>query len=370
MIPFSKPDINRIDLKRVEKCIKSGWLTHGPNTKKFEKIFRDFTNSKFSTTVANCTSGLHLACIALGLKKGDEVIVPAQTHAATAHAAELTGAKVIFADVDPLNGNILFSEIKKKITKRTRCIIIVHMAGYPCDITNILKICKKKNIKLIEDCAHSLGTTYKKRHAGNFGICGVFSFYPTKQITTGEGGMLITNSKKLIDKIKVLKALGVNTPPELRKKQGIYDVTNLGLNYRMTDIQAALGVGQIIRYKKNLQKRKLNAKKYITNLKDIKNIKLQEFNSNNSYFIFQIFLKSKKIRNNILKKFKYNNIGASIHYATPVPHMSYYKKKYKILNNSFPNARAYADKSISLPVHSNLKGKMIEYISKIIKDNA
>ena len=128
------------------------------------------------------------------------------------------------------------------------------MAGYPCDVTNIIKICKKKNIKLIEDCAHSLGTTYKKRPAGNFGICGVFSFYPTKQITTGEGGMVITNNKKLIDKIKVLKALGVNTPPELRKKQGIYDVTNLGLNYRMTDFQAALGVGQINRYKKIFKK--------------------------------------------------------------------------------------------------------------------
>ena len=201
------------------------------------------------------------------------------------------------------------------------------MAGYPCDLKNINKICKKKNIKLIEDCAHSLGTTYKKKHAGNFGICGVFSFYPTKQITTGEGGMIISNNKKLIDKVKVLKALGVNTPPELRKKQGIYDVVDLGLNYRMTDFQAALGVGQIMRYKRNLKKRKLNAKKYLKNLKDNKNIKLQEFNENHSYFVFQIFLKSTKVRDTILKKFKYYGVGASIHYATPVPHMSYYKKK-------------------------------------------
>ena len=194
--------------------------------------------------------GLHLACIAIGLKKGDEVIVPAQTHAATAHAAELTGAKVIFADVDPINGNILVSEILKKINKKTKCIIIVHMTGYPCEMDKIVNICKKNNIKLIEDCAHAIGTKFQNKHAGTFGTCGVFSFYPTKQITTGEGGILITNKKDLINKVKVLKALGVNTPPELRKKQGIYDVTNLGLNYRLTDFQAALAIGQILRYKK------------------------------------------------------------------------------------------------------------------------
>ena len=369
-IPFSRPDITKSDILRVSKTIRSGWLAHGKNSHEFEKIFSKYTNSKFATTVSNCTSGLHLACIAIGLKKGDEVIVPAQTHAATAHAAELTGAKVVFADVHPLNGNILVSEIKKKITKKTRCIMIVHMAGYPCDVKNIFKIFKKRNIQLIEYCAHSVGNTYKKKHVGNFGICGVFSFYPTKQITTGEGGMIISNNKKLIDKIKVLKAIGVNTPPELRKKQGIYDVTNLGLNYRMTDFQAALGIGQIKRYKKNLSRRKLNVKKYIKYLKSIKNLQLQNFDNNHSYFIFQIFLRSKKIPNDILKKFKRLNIGASIHYATPVPHMSYYKNKYKISNKSYPNARAYADKSISLPVHPSLKDNMIKLISEVLKNNA
>ena len=369
-IPFSRPDIIKTDIQRVEKTIRSGWLTHGTNSYRCEKIFSKYTTSKFATTVSNCTSGLHLACIAIGLKKGDEVIVPAQTHTATAHAAELTGAKVVFADVDPLSGNISVSEIKKKITKKTRCIIVVHMAGYPCDLNKINKICKKKNIKLIEDCAHALGTTYKKKHAGNFGICGVFSFYPTKQITTGEGGMIISNNKKLIEKVKVLKALGVNIPPELRKKQGIYDVTNLGLNYRMTDFQAALGIGQMMRYKKNLKRRKSNAKKYLKNLTGIKSIRLQEFDEDHSYFIFQIFLKSKKIRDNIMKKFKYHNVGVSIHYATPVPHMTYYKQKYKINNTTFPNAKAYSEKSISLPVHPNLKDEMINFISQIIKKNA
>ena len=368
-IPFSKPSINNDAIKRVNTAIKSGWLTHGRNSLKFEKLFCNYTKSKYSTTVSNCTSGLHLACMAIGLKKGDEVIVPAQTHTATAHAAELTGAKVIFGDVDPLSGNILFSEIKKKVSKKTKCIIIVHMAGYACDMDNIYNFCKKNKIKLIEDCAHAVGTKYKNKHVGNFGVCGVFSFYPTKQITTGEGGILITNDKKLIDKIKILKALGVNTPPELRKKQGIYDVTNLGLNYRLTDFQAALAIGQLQRYRDNLKKRKINAKKYEKELKKIKNVVVQKFDESHSYFIYQVFFKNKSMRNNILLEFKKKNIGASIHYATPVPLMSYYKDKYKLSARAFPNAKKYGETGISLPVHPFITEPMIKLISKIIEKN-
>ena len=368
-VPFSKPDILNSDIKRVSKAIKSGWLTHGKNSQEFEKLFCKYTRAKFSTTVSNCTSGLHLACIAIGLKKGDEVIVPAQTHTATAHAAELTGAKVVFADVDQLTGNIMFSEILKKTTKKTKCVIVVHMAGYPCDMKKISDYCKNKKIKLIEDCAHAIGTTYKKKHVGNFGICGVFSFYPTKQITTGEGGIFITNNKKLINKIKILKALGVNTPPELRKKQGIYDVTNLGLNYRLTDFQAALAIGQLKRYRSNLNKRKKNAKKYIYNLSKIYGLRLQKYNHNHSYFIFQIFFSSKKIRDKILLIFKKYDIGSSIHYATPVPLMSYYKNKYNLSSKEFPNAKKYGEIGISLPVHPFITGKMIKFVSEIIKKN-
>lgn len=366
-VPFSKPDIRQSDLSLVTKSIKSGWLTHGKNSHEFEKEFSKYTNVKYSTTVSNCTSGLHLACIALGLGKGDEVIVPAQTHTATAHAAELTGANVKFADVDPLNGNIKLSEIKKKITKKTKCLIVVHMAGYPCEMDKIIKICKKRKIEIIEDCAHGLGTKFNNKHAGSYGVCGVFSFYPTKQITTGEGGILITNNKKFIEKIKILKALGVNTPPELRKKQGIYDVTNLGLNYRLTDFQAALAIGQLKRYKSNLLKRQINAKKYIKIFENTKKIKVQKFSKDHSYFIFQIFLRSQKIRDGILKEFKKNNIGSSIHYATPVPLMSYYKNKYSLKKKDFPNAEKYGKTSISLPVHPFINDKMIKTINSIIQ---
>ena len=159
--------------------------------------------------------------MALGIKKGDEVIVPAQTHAATAHSVEYTGAKAVFADIDYSNGNISLNDIEKKINKRTKAIIPVHMAGKSCDMNGLLKIAKKYKLKIIEDCAHALGSHYGGKHLGNFGSTGSFSFYPTKQITTGEGGMLVTNDLKLFNKINKLKAFGIDTPPQLRKKPGI-----------------------------------------------------------------------------------------------------------------------------------------------------
>ena len=365
-VPFGSPDIRREDLILMTRAIKSGWLTHGPNSKFLEKLFSKYTNAKFSTTVSNCTSGLHLSCMALGLKKGDEVIVPAQTHVATAHAAEITGAKVIFSDVDKITGNITLSEIKKKISKKTKCLIVVHMAGYPCEMKNILNFCKKKNIFIIEDCAHALGTRENNVHVGNFGVCGVFSFYPTKQITTGEGGVVISNNREFINKIKIMKAIGVDTPPEIRKKPGIYDVSSLGLNYRLTDFQAALAIGQIKRYSKSLMKRKENVKEYIKHLNFNKEIIFQKFEKNHSYFIFQIFLKSKIKRDNLILHLKKKKIGTSIHYATAVPFMSYYKKKYKIKNKSFQNAKIYGDCGISLPVHQKISKKMIKYVCETI----
>ena len=197
-IPFSSPDIKDSDLKAVESVIRSGWLAHGKYSEKLEELFCEFTGAQYATTVSNCTAGLHLSCLVAGFGSGDEVIVPAQTHTATAHAVEFTGAKAVFADVDPLSGNILIEELDRKYTDQTRGVIPVHMAGYPCDIEQIKSFCQKHNLLLIEDCAHAVGTTFNDIHVGNHGITGCFSFYPTKQITTGEGGIVISNNKRII----------------------------------------------------------------------------------------------------------------------------------------------------------------------------
>ena len=361
-INFSHKSISKKDIDSVAKVLKSGWLTHGKYTQLFEKEFCNFVKSRYAVTVSSCTAGLHLSCLALEFKKGDEVILPAMSHTATAHAIEYTGAKPVFVDIDLMSGNIDPDLIKKKITKKTKGIIIVHMAGFSCDMKKIQNICKKNKLQLIEDCAHGLGTKYKKKHVGNFGVSGCFSFYPTKHITTGEGGMVVSNNKSFIDKIKKLKAFGIDTDIQKRKLPGIYNVKSLGYNYRMTDFQSALGYFQLKRFKKNLSVRLKNAKTYERFL-DNKNIRFKLFDKNSSYFVFQIFVKK---RNHLIKILKNKGIGSSIHYATPIPMFDYYKKRYKNKKNEFKNAIKYSNENISLPSHHQIKNQEIKKICNLL----
>ena len=367
-IYFSAPDITENDISNVCDVIKSGWLTHGKFSIQLENLFCDLSRAKFATTVSNCTAGLHLSCIAAGFGPRDEVIVPAQTHVATAHAVEYTGAKAVFADVDPIIGNITVEEIRQKLSAATKGVIPMHMAGYPCDIPAIVNLCEENNLILIEDCAHALGTTIKGVHVGNYGISGNFSFYPTKQITTGEGGVVISNDEQVIAKIRKLKAFGIDTPPEKREKPGVYDVLDLGYNYRMTDFQAALGVGQLERYEQNLKKRQKNAKYYTELLTALHTLSFPPYTDDNSYFLFQVILDKDIDRDTVLLKLKERGVGVSIHYATPVPMMSYYQRKYDYVEDEFPNAVNYGRQSISLPVHSRINKEDIKYIcSKLTK---
>ena len=362
-IKFSIPNIFNNDLNLVKKIIKSGWLAHGKYTTLFENEIKKFTGSKYCTLVSSCTAGLHLSCIASGFKKGDEIIVPAMTHTATAHAVEYTGAKAVFADNHNFSGNLNLENIKKKVTTKTKGLILVHMSGISCEMDKIISFCKKKNILIIEDCAHALGTKYKKKHVGNFGVTGNFSFYPTKQLTTGEGGAVITNDLNFYNKIKKLKAFGIDKDIKDRKKQGDYDVKDLGFNYRMTDFQASMGYQQIKKYKNNLKIRKKIAKRYIKNLIKSDNIIFEPYSSDNSYFIFQIFCNR---RDFVLKKFKELGIGVSVHYSTPVNQMSYYKNKYKINQKDYKNSNLYSKMNISLPVYPKLKNIEIDFICKTL----
>ena len=364
-IPFSKNNISKNSIENIREIFKSGWLTHGKYTELFEKEFIKITKSKYALTVSSCTAGLHLSCIAANFKKGDEVIVPAMSHTATSHAVEYTGAKVVFADIDLYSGNISLDQIKKKITRNTKGLILVHMVGLSCDMKNITKLCRKKNIKIIEDCAHSLGSKFKLKTIGNFGLTASFSFYPTKQITTGEGGMVTTNSKKIFKKIKILKAFGIDKDIKNRKIPGHYDVKNLGFNYRMTDFQAAIGYDQAKNYKKNLITRKKIAKRYHKNLISNKKINIMPYDKNCSYFVYQIFVEK---RNQFLKILKKNKIGFSIHYAKSLPEMTYYKKKYKYNLNGFPNSIKYAKENISLPIYPKLKLSEVDKICYLINN--
>ena len=368
-IPFGKPLIDGEEIKSVINVLKSGIYAHGPISKLFEKKFCNFTGAKYSTTVSSCTAGMHLFYFALGIGRGDEVIVPAQTHTATAHAVELVGAKPVFIDCDSSTGNIDPKKIQKKISKKTKAICVVHFLGIPVDMKRINLIAKKNKLLVLEDCALSLGARYNKVHTGLLGDAGVFSFYPAKHITTGEGGVLITKNKKILNRIKLLKSLGINKIFLERKTPGIYDAIDVGFNYRMSEIHASIGVKQIEKIKKFIQKRKKNFYFLKKIFQKNKNIYILDANSQkykNSFYCMNVIL-SKKLSKNRMEIIRYlnkRNIGTSIYYPQPVPRMSYYKKKYGYNKNNFTNAAIISDRSISLPVGPHLTLKDLKYISE------
>tara|TARA_E500000178_G_C16888847_1_gene692584 strand:- start:26 stop:940 length:915 start_codon:yes stop_codon:yes gene_type:complete len=295
-IPFGKPIINFKEINSVKKVLKSGVYVHGPKSHEFEEKFKIFTKAKNAVSVSSCTAGMHLFYFSLGIGKGDEVIVPAQTHTATAHAVELAGAKPIFIDCESKSGNIDVKKIKEKINKNTKAICIVHYLGIPVKMDEIKKIAKKNKIYILEDCALSLGARYKNIHTGLIGDAGVFSFYPVKHMTTAEGGMIITNNDNLAKKIKLKKAFGINKTYSERKVAGLYDAVELGFNYRMSEIHAAIGVEQLKKMPLFLKNRKKNFSLYKKHFEDFDNVKLLDDNNKDiqkSYYCVNLVLEGR-----------------------------------------------------------------------------
>jgi perosamine synthetase len=370
IFPFGKPLLDKNENNSLKRVLKSNILVHGPEAQKFENSFKNFTKAKEAISVSSCTAGMHLVYFSLGIKKGDEVIVPAQTHISTAHAVELTGAKPVFIDCITKTGNIDISLIEKKINKRTKAIAIVHFLGIPVDINKIKKIAKKYNLFLLEDCALAIGAKYNNKHVGTIGDVGVFSFYPVKHFTTGEGGMIITNNRKLANKLKLTRAFGVNKSFSERKK-GIYNCEHLGFNYRMSELHAAIGCEQLKKLPKFLKARKRNFELLSKNInKNINILTIQSDESylRSSYYCLTIVFKNKLInkRDKIMKDINDLGIGTSIYYPHPVPRMNYYKKKYGYLSKNYPHAEIISDQSIAFPVGPHLGIKEILQISKII----
>ncbi len=362
-IPFGLPIIGVKEKKIVSKVLSQPILAHGKQTKEFEEEFRKFTKAKFALTTSSCTAGMHLFYLANDIKKGDEVILPAQTHVATAHAIEAVGARPIFVDIDNKTGNIDVKKIERVISNKTKVITVVHFVGIPVDMLSICKIAKKYNLLVLEDCALSLGSKINNVHAGLWGDAGIFSFYPVKHMTTGEGGMIISRNDKIKKKLIKLKSLGINKTFLDRKTPGLYDCDSFGLNLRMSEINSAIGKVQIKKIKSILKAREKNFSFLCDKLKRISYIQVLENiqkNSKSSNYCLVVLLKKKKLYENREKIIKYLNkkgIGTSIYYPHPVPHMSFYKKKYNYSLNLFPKSKEISDNSISFPVGSHLNKK-------------
>ena len=372
-IAFGSPSINKKEINKVLKVLNSRILVHGPLVNIFENQFKKFTGAKDAIAASSCTAGLHLLYFTLGIKKGDEVIVPSQTHLATAHAVELAGAKAVFVDCKLSSGNIDPNLIKKKINRKTKAICIVHFLGIPADMNEIKKIAKKHKLYLIEDCALAVGSYFQKKHVGLHGDAGVFSFYPVKHMTTGEGGMIILKNTKLSKKLRLCRAFGVNKNYRQRSLPGQYDCNLLGFNYRMSELHAAIGIEQLKKIKFFIKKRKINFN-YLFKVLG-KNPSFDLILSRNkkkiiSYYCFQIVLKNKyaKYRDQIIMKLKDKKIGTSIYYPKPVPQMKYYKKKYMVKKREYINASIISNNSISLPIHPELNKKNMIFIANNLKD--
>jgi len=367
-IPFGRPIIGAEEKQAVAEVLNGPILVHGPKAKEFEESFAAYTGADYAVSVSSCTAALHLSYFSLHLGPGDEVIVPAQTHTATAHAVELCGAKPVFVDAERLTGNIDIEQIESSITERTKAISIVHFLGMPVNMDSINNIAKEHGLFVAEDCALAIGTYFEGVHAGLHGDVGCFSFYPVKHMTTAEGGMLITNDRDIAEKICRQKAFGQDRFVGQRKVPGWYDVTMLGLNYRLNEIQCALGIEQLKRIDGFLKKRKANYEILSEALQDIEEVTQFESSGGtcqNSYYCLSVLLNknltAKRIE--IINGLKDRGVGTSIYYPRPVPHLTYYKEKYKYADESFPVAAWISSSSITLPVGPHLDGEDMKYIA-------
>ena len=366
-VPFFVPDISKSDKLAVMNALNSRMLTDGPQLRKFEREFAKYTGSKYAVGVSNGTAALHLALKALGLKKGDEVIIPDITFVATANSVLLAGATPVLVDVNYDDMNISLDSIKQSITSKTKAILPVHLAGKICKMTQIKKIAKKNNLLLIEDCAHAIGTKLNNKHAGTFGSVGCFSFYPTKNFTTIEGGMVITNSKRIAEYVTSARSHGLTRSLADRYSKGKpwdYDIINPGFNYRLDEIRASLGLSQLKRINSLNSKRFLASKYYSKQLEEIPGIITPEIfrNKEHTYHLYIIRIKNEfgQNRDVVFKELKKVGIHVSLHYK-PLHRFSAYKnltKTYGRLDNS---EQIYKE-SLSLPLYPSISKKQQDLV--------
>jgi len=364
-VPYFMPWINDEDRRSVQASLKQRWLTNGPLLQKFENRFSKYIGTNFSLGVGSATQALHLALRAINIQKNDEIIVPTFTFAATANAASYCGAKPILVDVTDDTFTIDPTKLQKKITKRTKAIIVVHYGGQSCDMDKLKKLAHSAGIKLIEDCAHALGSTFHHNKCGNIGDVGCFSFYPTKIITTGEGGMVTTNKSEIYKKVRILRSQGMDIFPEEREKKATwkYDVVDLGYNYRLDEIRSALGLSQFRRVNQINNLRIKIAKKYNQMLQKIKGITIPATKSDRNHIYHLYSIKIEKdyhlTRDELFIKLHNDGIGTSVQYY-PLHLMSYNKGKFS--NKDFPISNRLKDQILCLPIYPTMTEKQINYV--------
>jgi dTDP-4-amino-4,6-dideoxygalactose transaminase len=368
-IAFGKPWITDEESRAVMGVLAGDVLTHGPQARAFEQEFAAFMgDGAYAVSMSSGMAALHLAYWQLGIGPGDEVIVTAQTHVATAHAIEVVGATPVFVDCLSGSGNINPALIEAAITPRTKAIGIVHFLGIPCDMDVIMPIAVSHGLRVIEDCALAVGATFNGKHVGLFGDAACFSFYPVKHITTGDGGMFVSRHKDLAEKVARARAFGVDRSFAERSIAGMYDVPSLGINYRLSDINSSIGRKQLEKINTILFRRKENflaLKQAVSDVLGITVLDTQRSEATNSHYCLSIILDGSlsTCRNEVIKRLNGAGVGTSVYYPHPVPRLAYYQSKYVYNGMQYPQAARISDQSIALPVGPHLGTDDMAYIA-------
>lgn len=358
---YGKQSITEDDIAEVIQALRSPFLTTGPKIQEFEAALCDYTGAKYCVAVSSATAGLHIASLACGLQPGDEAITTPITFLSSANCIRYTGASVKFADIDPLTANIAPDEIEKKLSRKTKAIIPVHFAGQSCDMERISSVARRYNLKVIEDCAHAIGSTYKDTRVGScrYSDMSVFSFHPVKTITTGEGGAVMTNDEELYKKLLALRSHGMHKEGDMLNDWR-YEMRELGFNYRLTDIQAALGLSQLRKLDIFKKRRRYIVDYYNKNL-GISHLSEMAY-SDACFHLYPILVED---RQGFYHRARNVGLNLQVHYI-PVHLQPYYKGQgYNI--GDFPNAEKYYQHCISLPLYPDLTDEDLSEIVRRIK---
>ncbi len=385
MIPYGKQWIDDDDIKAVVDVLKGDWLTQGPKISEFEKALTDYCGAAYAVAVSNGTAALHLACLAAGIAGGDEVITSPMTFVASANCILYCGGTPIFADIDSATWNISTDEIKRRTGARTKAIIPVHFAGLPCDMEAIRKHSQKHNLTIIEDACHALGAEWKDA-AGQWqktGSCShsdmtVFSFHPVKHITTGEGGAILTNNAAFYEKLLLLRSHGITKNPNKFVDTGptpgpwYYEMQELGFNYRITDMQCALGLTQLRRNNAFVERRRSIASTYDEAFQDSEGITVQtepaaRKNARHLYAVKIDFEKTGRSRALFMDELHTKGIGTQVHYI-PVHLQPYYRKQFRSKEGDHPVAEDYYQKALSLPMYPKMSDADVSRVINAVKD--
>ena len=374
---FGQPLIEDDEINEVVDSMKKAWLGTGPKVSQFEREFAGYKGSAHSAAVNSCTAALHLACRALNLAPGDEIITTPLTFCATVNAIVHSGATPVLADIDQVTLNIDPAQILKKITRKTKAILLVHFAGRPCEMDTILDIAQSHGLAVIEDCAHAIETEYKGRKAGTFGRFGCFSFYATKNITTGEGGMVISNDQQAIARIKVMALHGLSCDAWTRFSDAGYKhylVEDIGFKYNMMDLQAAIGLHQLKKVEQHWLKRQTIWNRYMEAFSDIP-LGLPPppaRDTRHAYHLFTIRINSDRLgisRDRFLESMTRRRIGVGVHYLS-IPEHPYYQRTFSYRAEEYPQAMAFGRETVSLPISPKLTSQDVTDVIAAVREIA